>query len=126
MIDFRYLKSTEMKTPAEVRQESSQQAGDCIRCGQKAKVHKRYCADCLRQQKLQRDEYKAKGLCQSCGKLTEGKARCSSCLQTNKQSMDRLKLEVFNAYGECPHVKEKDSVTTGTRKKEANSSSRVA
>lgn len=79
------------------RREARRKLGKCVRCGHPAK--KKNCEKCLLIYKNQRDTWKNQGLCQSCGKTTQGKARCSSCLEINRASMNRLKIDVLMAYG---------------------------
>jgi len=71
----------------------------CKKCGRNAVIKKSHCDICLNNFKKLRKERKSLGLCQACGAAADGKSRCARCLEINKKSMYRLKLEVFTAYG---------------------------
>lgn len=74
----------------------------CISCGKQSK--KSHCDECLKKNRDKANNWKENCRCRSCGIPVEKKGRrCKRCRNLNKQSMDRLKLEVLDAYGgrEC-------------------------
>lgn len=91
------LCSEKQKARAKEKALSRRETKKCIRCGKT--TEKLNCGECLLFIKKQRDERKQKGLCQNCGEIANGKSRCKKCNDINKASRDKLKLEVFTAYG---------------------------
>lgn len=78
--------------------------GKCT-CGRPRKEGYKRCALCISTEQkrskkrgaLRRDE----GVCQLCGKASEGKAKCESCRMVGINWLRRLKAEVIGAYGGC-------------------------
>ena len=73
--------------------------GKCVRCGSPT-IDKIQCELCCEKQRKYRSLQKDKELCSQCdNKSLEGHTRCEYHTQLKKKSDDKLKDEVFSAYG---------------------------
>lgn len=81
---------------AKSRRKEYAQKRRCISCGEQAE--KKHCTKCLLKMKKLRDDRKEAGLCSACGNIAD-KTRCLHCEAMNRLSVEKLRDQVFEAYG---------------------------
>lgn len=91
------LCADQQSAQAKIRRESYKASSLCRRCGEPALLS--HCEKCLLKMRNITKERRDNGLCRNCGCPTSDKSRCNKCKEINRQSVLRLKNEVFAAYG---------------------------